>query len=434
MTASQLSLHLFIQIAVILSACHLVGLVCRRLGQPQVVAEMLAGVLLGPSLLGMFWPQVSEALFPQQSLDVLRVISQLALAAYMFVVGLDFRLDIMRSRVRVSAAVSIAGLVVPFLLGGVLGWYFHAHTALFSASTSAMNGAIFLGTAMSITAFPVLARLIAHKKLGNTAIGAVSLGAGALNDAAAWGLLALVLANFDGDFSHAFFDIGAGFVYVSVVLLVVRPLLARWARGIEKRGRLAENEFVLCLLLMALGSWITDLIGLHAVFGAFIMGVAMPRGVVARSLIHYIQPMTAALLLPLFFACSGLSTRIGSLSSVSLWIVTLLAVAVAIVGKGVACWGAARLTGLGNREALGIGALMNVRGLMELIIINIGLQRGIISFELFAIMVIVAVVTTLMCSPLFDRIMRGWTPEHASVPEETESSRGVNLASSAEAS
>ena len=197
-------------------------------------------------------------------------------------------------------------------------------------------------------------------------------------------------------------NIAGGIGYVSLAFFIIRPLLARWGRGIEARGELSDSEFVLCLALMSLGAWFTDLIGLHAVFGAFIMGIVMPRGVVAKALMDRIQPLTVALLLPLFFTFSGLNTQIGLLDSGYLWLMAFLVMMAAVGGKGVACWLAARATGISNREALGIGTLMNARGLMELIIINIGLQRGIISPALFATLVIMAVATTLMASPIFD--------------------------------
>jgi Kef-type K+ transport system membrane component KefB len=236
-------------------------------------------------------------------------------------------------------------------------------------------------------------------------MGTVSLGAGAINDAAAWCLLAVVLARLDGDISTAMINIGGGLAYVAVTLLILQPLLAKWARGIEVRGHLSEGEFVVCLSLLAIGAWFTEYIGLHGVFGAFIMGIAMPRGLITNTLIERVQPLTLALLLPLFFTYSGLNTQMGLLNSAYLWTMAGLVLVVAIGGKGVACWLAARATGVSNREALGIGTLMNVRGLMELIIINIGLQRGIISPALFAILVIMAVITTLMASPIFDLLV-----------------------------
>jgi Kef-type K+ transport system membrane component KefB len=274
---------------------------------------------------------------------------------------------------------------------------------------------LFLGASMCITALPVLARIIQFKKLSGTTIGTVALGAGAINDATAWCLLALVLASLDHNWSHALANIGGGLAYVAFTLLIVRPLFASAKTWLVKEGTLTEAGFVVALALMALGAWFTDLIGLHAVFGAFVMGAAMPRGVVVRDLVGRIQPLTVALLLPLFFTYSGLNTKIGLLNSGFLWLMCSAVLVAAVVGKGVACWLAARATGISNREALGIGTLMNARGLMELIIINIGLQRGIISEGLFATLVIMAVVTTLMTSPLFDRLAGNGV--HQPIPE-----------------
>ena len=417
MSHMQLAIQFFFQIAVILAFCQVVGSVAKRAGQPQVVAEMLAGVLLGPSLFGLFWPQWSAQLFPPESMKVLFPVSQLGLAAYMFVVGLEFRMDIVRNRLHSAVAVSAAGMIAPFVLGAALGWVFFYQTKLFPPKTSLLEAMIFLGASMCITAFPMLARIIHFKKLAGTTMGTVALGAGSIDDAAAWCLLAVVLASFDGNFSHALINILGGIAYVSLTLLVVRPVLAYWARGIAKRGHLSDQEFVVCLILLALGAWFTDSIGLHAVFGAFVMGIAMPRGLVTRSLIDRIQPLTVALLLPMFFTYSGLNTQITLLDSAFLWLMTGIVLLAAIGGKGIACWLAARATGISNREALGIGTLMNARGLMELIIINIGLQRGIISPALFATLVIMAVVTTLMASPIFEWLVGNHRPE--TTPQQT---------------
>lgn len=405
MTPLQLAIQFFLQIGLILLVCRVVGMVAARMGQPQVVAEMIAGVFMGPSLLGVFWPAASQALFPPDSLRVLFPVSQLGLALYMFVVGLEFRTDIVGSKLRSSVAVSLAGMITPFILGAALGWYFFHHTELFPKRTSLLEATLFLGASMCITAFPMLARIIHFKGLAGTTMGTVALGAGAIDDAMAWCLLAVVLASFTGDFSHAVWSVGGGIGYVALTLAVIRPLMARWANGIEKRGDLSESEFVFCLAMLALGAWFTDMIGLHAVFGSFVMGAAMPRGVVARNLIARVQPLTVALLLPLFFTYSGLNTKMGLLNSGYLWAMAGAVLFAAVFGKAIACWLAARWTGISNREALGIGTLMNARGLMELIIINIGLQKGIISPALFAILVVMAVVTTLMASPMFERLV-----------------------------
>jgi len=418
----QLAVHFFLQLAVILLFCRLVGAIAARLGQPQVVAEMLAGVLLGPSLFGLLWPDAQHWLFPWDTTQKMRdtqsylfPAAQLGLALYMFVVGMEFRVDIVRRRLKSSIAVSIAGILMPLALGAGLAWIFFYYTDLFPGKTSLLDAMLFLGASMCITALPVLARIIQFKKLSGTTIGTVALGAGAINDATAWCLLALVLASLDHNWSHALTNIGGGLAYVAFTLLIVRPLFASAKSWLVKEGTLTEAGFVVALALMALGAWFTDLIGLHAVFGAFVMGAAMPRGVVVRDLIGRIQPLTVALLLPLFFTYSGLNTKIGLLNSGFLWLMCGAVLVAAVVGKGVACWLAARATGISNREALGIGTLMNARGLMELIIINIGLQRGIISEGLFATLVIMAVVTTIMTSPLFDRL--AGTAVYEPIPE-----------------
>ncbi|MGD9853902.1 MAG: cation:proton antiporter [Planctomycetaceae bacterium] len=406
----HLAVQFFLQLAVILLFCRVVGAIAVRLGQPQVVAEMIAGVLLGPSLFGLFWPQLQQALFPwdaaQQGRDTQSYLfpaSQLGLALYMFIVGMEFRVDIVRENLKASIAVSFAGMAAPFILGAGLAAFFFRYTELFPERTSLTEAMLFLGASMCITAFPMLARIIHFKNLSGTKMGTVALGSGAIDDATAWCLLALVLASFDRDLSQAVRNIGGGAAYVTFVVGFLRPILLRWQhRLVDQDNMLSESGLVLGIALMALGAWFTDLIGLHAVFGAFIMGTAIPRGAVSRDMIRRIQPLTVALLLPLFFTYSGLNTKIGLLNSWYLWGMCGLVLLTAVLGKGVACWFAARCTGMSNREAIGIGALMNARGLMELIIINIGLQRGVISEGLFATLVIMAVITTLMASPVFE--------------------------------
>jgi Kef-type K+ transport system membrane component KefB len=422
MSNLNLAIQFFFQLAVILMFCRLVGAIATRFGQPQVVAEMIAGVMLGPSLFGLVWPEAQQWLFPWDTTQKVRdtqsylfPASQLGLALYMFVVGIEFRVDIVKKRAKSSIAVSAAGMVTPFVLGAALAWIFFHHTDLFPKKTSLMEAMLFLGASMCITAFPMLARIIHFKKLTGTTMGTVALGAGAVDDATAWCLLAVVLASFDSNWGHAWLNIGGGVAYLAFALLIVRPLLANANAWLVKDGILTDAGLVIGLTLMALGAWFTDLIGLHAVFGAFVMGAAMPRGVVARDLIARIQPLTVALLLPLFFTYSGLNTKIGLLNTGFLWLMCGAVLIAAVLGKGVACWLAARATGIPNREALGIGTLMNARGLMELIIINIGLQRGVISEGLFATLVIMAVITTLMASPVFERLVG--TGKHQVTPE-----------------
>src|SRR5206468_1265110 len=283
MNNTHLAIQFFIQLAVILLFCRLVGAIALRLGQPQVVAEMLAGVLLGPSLFGLIWPEAQHWLFPWDSSQKMRdtqsylfPASQLGLALYMFVVGMEFRVDIVRRKLTSSIAVSVAGMLTPFVLGAGLAWILFDHTALFPRTTSRAEAMLFLGASMCITAFPMLARIIHFKKLSGTTMGTVALGAGALDDATAWCLLAVVLASFDKNWSHAWQNIGGGAGYVAFTLLAVRPALARVKTAIVKDGILTEAGLVTALALVALGAWFTDLIGLHAVFGAFVMGAAIP--------------------------------------------------------------------------------------------------------------------------------------------------------------
>jgi Kef-type K+ transport system membrane component KefB len=406
----ELAVLFFLQLAVILLACRVVGMLAARIGQPQVVAEMITGVLLGPSLFGAIAPQWQQAIFPWDATQTLRdtqaylfPISQLGLALYMFVVGMEFRSDIIRTHWRSSLAVSLAGMLAPFALGAALAWVLHERTQLFPAHTPLVEAVLFLGASLCITAFPMLARIIHYKGLAGTKMGTVALGAGAIDDAAAWCLLAVVLASIDGNPEHAALSIGSGLGYVLAVLIVVRPILAVIEPKLTRGKTLSETGFVLCLALMALGAWFTDRIGLHAVFGAFVMGVAVPRPVMARDLVSRMEPLAVALFLPLFFTYSGLNTKITLLLLPAMLLLAAVVLAAGVIGKGVACAVAAWTTGLSSREAAGVGTLMNARGLMELIIINIGLARGIISDELFATLVVMAIATTLVASPLFDR-------------------------------
>ena len=410
----DLAVHFFFQITVILLACRVVGLIAARFGQPQVVAEMITGVLLGPSLFGLLAPEWQQAIFPwdktqatRDSQSYLFPASQLGLALYMFIVGLEFRVDVIRTNFKASLAVSLAGMITPFVLGASLAYWMFYQTDLFPKDSSLFEATMFLGASMCVTAFPMLARIIHFKKLAGTLMGTVAIGAGAIDDAAAWCLLAIVLASFDNESWRAIASIGGGLGFVAFAIVVVRPLLAylqRWLVGSD--GKLTDAGVVIGIACMSLGAWFTDKIHLHAVFGAFIIGAMIPRGAMQRDLIERIQPLTVALLLPLFFTYSGLNTRIDLLNSAYLWGICGLVLVAAIGGKGIACWLAARASGISNHEALGIGALMNSRGLMELIIINVGLQRGIISPELFATLVVMAVVTTLMASPIFDYLVK----------------------------
>ena len=407
---SNPAVQLFLQLTIVLLACRVVGRLIARVGQPPVVGEMIAGILLGPSLLGWAAPSVHGLLFPDASLNIMAVVSQLGLVLYMFVVGTHLQTDFIlhqRQAFRGAMMISIAGIIAPFVLGAWLASFLYADGRFFAVDVSRWQSMMYLGAAMSVTAFPVLARIIQDRGIAGTALGTLALTAGATDDAIAWCLLAVVLAGFNNDFAIAAWAIAGGAAYVVVVLAVLRPRLAKLGAAAEHQGGLSSGKLTLILSLLMGGAWFTDLIGIHAVFGAFIMGVAMPRGTLTKEISRQVEPLATALLVPLFFAYSGLSTHFTLLWSTELLLLAVVVIFIASVGKGVACWGASRLAGRPNREAIAVGALMNARGLMELIILNIGLDRGLITPTLFTVMVTMTLVTTLAAGPLFERAWRG---------------------------
>lgn len=402
MSGFDLSVRFFLQLAFILGSCRVVGMAAQRIGQSQVVSEMITGVLLGPSLFGLLLPDVQRYFFPKESMTILYAVSQVGLALYMFLIGLEFQVELIRRRLRSALSVSLAGIVVPFFLGGVIATFLVSDGDFFSAGVGRTEAVLFMGASMSITAFPMLARIIHERGLAGTSLGTLALAAGSLDDAAAWCVLAIVLASFAGDPTFAVIAIGGGLAYAVLLVTVGRRVLARLGTIVEREGTMSSGVLTVTLMLVMLGSWFTDWIRIYAVFGAFVMGVAMPRGRFAEEVTRIVGPLTTTFLLPLFFVYSGLNTRIGLVNSPALWGVAILVLLAATLGKGVACWLAARLNGEPNGEALAIGTLMNARGLMELIILNIGLERGIIQPTLFTIMVLMAIVTTLMATPVFE--------------------------------
>jgi Kef-type K+ transport system membrane component KefB len=406
-TNFQLSIHVFLQLAAILAATRAVGAVARKLGQPQVVGEMIAGVLLGPSLLGLIAPDVMRLLFPAQAMPVLYCAAQLGLVLYMFVVGLELRVDLIVKKAGGALGISLAGIIVPFALGVLLSRVLLSRGGFFSEKADGFEAALFMGAAMSITAFPMLARIIYERGLTGTIVGTLSLAAGATDDAIAWCLLAVVTASFGGQWSIALWAIGGGIGYALLTLGGLRRVLTFLDREARRDGQLSSLSFVFVLMLLMIAAWFTDWVGIYAVFGAFILGVAMPRGPVSQDLQRKIEPLTTHLLLPLFFVYSGLNTQIGLVNTPALLAVAVVVLLAACFGKGVACWAAARIAGQPQRQSIAIGALMNARGLMELILLNIGLEQGLITPVLFSIMVFMAVVTTLMATPIFEWVARG---------------------------
>jgi Kef-type K+ transport system membrane component KefB len=403
----QLAL-LIAQLGVVLVAARLAGWLFRRINQPQVVGEMVAGIMLGPSLLGWVAPGVSEALFPPQSLGFLNSLSQIGLLIFMFLVGVELNPRLLRSAGRTALITSHAGIVVPFLLGAALAPALHQR---FAEDGVGLTGfALFMGTAMSVTAFPVLARILHERGLLQTRVGVVAIACAAVGDATAWCILAavVVLTRAGGDSGTGLplwaMLAGAG-GYVVAMLLGVRRILKRLGTAYHRRGQLTQDMLTLVLLLALASALITEWLGLHALFGAFLAGIVLPKDqAFVEALTAKLTDLTVVLFLPLFFAFTGLRTTFELVSGGTLWLYGGLVILVAVVGKVGGSTLAARFTGMDWRRAGTVGVLMNTRGLMELVILNVGLDLGLLSPPLFAIMVLMAVVTTLMTSPLLEWI------------------------------
>lgn len=402
---SDLSVHFFLQLAVILLACRVVGWLGKKLlGQPQVVGEMIAGVVLGPSLLGLLFPDLQATLFPPQTRSILYVGAQFGVGLYMFLVGTTLRLDHFATKARSAMGVSLAGIVTPFLIAVLITPYLLQVPGLFAPGISTANATLFMGACIALTAFPMLARIINERGLANTSLGTLSLTSGAFDDAVSWCVLALVLATFGGGSGVAVVAIGGGAIYALFIFLFGKRLLAPLGRAVEKAGEMSNLVLAITLMLFCLSAFLMDAIGIHAVFGGFLLGAVMPRGLFVKELKRKVEPLAVVLLLPMFFTFSGLNTRMDMVNTPTLLLIALGVLAASILAKFGACWAAARVMGEDNRTALGIGALMNSRGLMELIIINIGLQKGIIGPTLFSMMVLMAIVTTVMAGPLFELV------------------------------
>ena len=397
------SIHLFLQLAIILLSCYSVGWLCRTfLRQPQVVGEMIAGVLLGPSLFGILAPGLQTIIFPPETRNLLYAGGQLGVGLYMFLVGASFEAKHFRSMAHSAAAVSAAGIIVPFAVAWVAAPILLEIPGLFTTRVTPVNAFLFLGACIALTAFPMLARIIHERGLNDSPLGTLCLTAGAFDDACSWCVLAVVLATFDGGPGLAIVAIGGGITYTLALMTIGRRLLAGLARASAEGRELGAARLSIVLALFCISAFLMDAVGIHAIFGGFILGVAMPRGAFARELRQKLEPVTVALLLPMFFTYSGLNTRLLLIDTLTLWVVALSIVTVSIFAKGGACYLAARACGEDHSDALAIGALMNSRGLMELIIINIGVEKGIIGPALFSTFVLMAVGTTVMAAPLFE--------------------------------
>lgn len=396
---------LLIQISVILAASRLVGMLFRKLHQPQVMGEMVAGILLGPSLLGWVAPGVSAALFPPESLGYLNALSQVGLLLFMFLVGLELDPQLLKGRGHAAVVTSHVSIFAPFFLGTLLALYLYPRVS--DASVPFTSFALFVGIAMSITAFPVLARILTERNLLRTPLGSLTITCAAVDDVTGWCILAgvVLLVRTTASSMPLWVTIGGSAVYILAMLFVVRPVLGWLEKSYEKRGKLAQDVMALIFLVVLLSGLVTEWLGIHALFGAFLAGAIMPKHhqfVVA--LTQKLEDVAVVLLLPLFFAFTGLRASIGLVSGAELWFYCGLIILVAIAGKFGGSTLAARITGTPWREAAALGILMNTRGLMELVVLNIGLDIGILSPTMFTMMVLMALVTTFMTSPMLEWI------------------------------
>lgn len=411
---------LLAQLIAILVAARLVGWALRRIGQPQVVGEMVAGLLLGPSFLGWIAPGVSRALFPAASLGFLNSLSQVGLLVFMFLVGLELDVELLRGKGRSAVVTSHASIIAPFVLGSALALLLYPK--LSPPGTTFTGFALFIGAAMSVTAFPVLARILAERGLTNTRLGAIAITCAAVDDVTAWCILAVVVVVVRSDAGGIplWVTLGGSAAFIGFMLTLGRRAARKFELPRERAGSLSQTVVVVTIVSVFISAWITERLGIHALFGAFLCGAIMPKGGrFAAAVRGRFEDMMVLVLLPIFFALTGLRTSVGLINGADLWGYCALVVLVAVVGKLGGAAVAARATGMSWRDAGALGVLMNTRGLMELVILNIGLELGILSPPLFAMLVLMALVTTFMTTPLlslFQSHVRGAEAMVASTP------------------
>jgi len=396
--------RLVMQIGVILLGSRLMGWLIRRIHQPQVIGEMIAGILLGPSLLGWVAPSISNVLFPTASLGYLNALSQVGLVLFMFLVGFSLNPQELKEHGHAAVLMSHASIITPFCLGSALALYLYPRVA--GGHVSFTSFALFMGSAMSITAFPVLARILAERKLLRSRMGTLSIACAAIDDVTGWCILAYVVVLIRAEQNSLpvwVTIVGAG-TYVLVMLFGVKRVLPRFEAYFRAAGHLTESAISLMIVLALASALVTEWLGIHLLFGAFLMGAIMPKDQeFVQTVVQRLESLTVVVMLPLFFAYSGLRTSVGMVTG-GMWLFVLLIIAVAIAGKFGGSTLAARMAGIEWRDAASLGILMNTRGLMELVALNIGLDIGVITPALFTMMVIMALTTTFMTSPLLELV------------------------------
>ncbi len=404
--------HVLTTLVAVIAVGFLLGRACRMIGQPPVIGEVLAGIVLGPSLLGAVYPEAMHALIPSEAVDpnrqvsaALKAISQLGIVLYMFVVGLELNAGRLRKQAQAAIAVSHASILVPFVLGAALALWLYP--MLSHRGVPFVGFALFLGSALAVTAFPVLARILTDRGLEKTDLGIIALGCAAADDVTAWCLLALVVGAAQEKLADAASVLFGAAIFIALMFVLVRPLLAMVVRKLDARpGPIAPAAVTGAFLLLLTSALLTEMIGIHAVFGAFLLGVVIPHDSrIAGELGAKIKGPVMVLLLPAFFAYTGMKTEIGLMNSWFDWLVCAVIILVATIGKFGGTLVAARFTGHSWRHAAALGTLMNTRGLMGLIVLDIGLDLGVISPMLFAMMVVMALVTTAATSPILQLLV-----------------------------
>lgn len=395
---------LIIQLIIIISISRLFGYLFTKIRQPSVIGEIVAGIVLGPSLVGMYFPEFSAFLFPVESLKPLQFFSQIGLVLFMFIIGMELDVKVLKHKAQQAVVISHASIVFPYFLGVLLSLFIYKEYC--PDTVAFLPFALFMGIAMSITAFPVLARIVQERGITKTHIGTLAITCAAADDVTAWCILAAVIAIVKaGNIYNALFTIALSVGYVIVMLKIVQPFLKKFGSVYVSKENLNKTVVAFIFIIMLGSAYMTEVIGIHALFGAFLAGVVMPQNLNFKKLVvEKIEDVSLVLLLPLFFVFTGLRTQIGLLNDPSHWLVCFIVIAVAVAGKFGGSMVAARIVGEDWKSSLSIGALMNTRGLMELIVLNIGYDLGILSPEIFAMMVIMALSTTLMTNPVLEFI------------------------------
>jgi Kef-type K+ transport system membrane component KefB len=402
---AQVLLHVLLALLVIVLTARLFGALFQWVKQPPVIGEVIAGIALGPSLLGRIAPEVSEYVLPASVAPFLGTIAQVGVILFMFIVGMELDTSLLRKKTHAALAISHASIIAPFVLGSAAALWIYPKLATRDVPFDLF--ALFMGVAMSITAFPVLARILTDRGIHKTRLGVLAISCAAVDDVTAWCLLALMVSMAQSRVTGALVTIALTGGYIAFMFLVLRPLVQKAVRAQEVTQKLGKNAVAVVFVALLLSALATEYIGIHAIFGAFLLGAVIPHdSLLSRRLNEKLEDVVLVLLLPAFFAFTGMRTKIGLVSGLDHWLTCAVIIAVACAGKFGGSALAARMTGLGWRDAMSLGALMNTRGLMELVVLNIGLELGVISETLFAMMVIMALVTTFATSPLLSLLQR----------------------------